>query len=71
MPGLERPALASDKVRFVGEAVAVVVAGLFIETHFDPENALSDGKNMLPIKSLNEILGRLISIRKTINSFKS
>ena len=47
------------------------VDGLFIETHFDPDNALSDGKNMLPIKSLEEILRRLISIRKTINSFKS
>ena len=47
------------------------VDGLFIETHFDPENALSDGKNMLPIKSLKEILGRLVSIRKTINNFKS
>ena len=47
------------------------VDGLFIETHFDPESALSDGKNMLPIKSLEEILGRLVSIRKTINSFKS
>ena len=47
------------------------VDGLFIETHFDPEKALSDGKNMLPIKSLEEILSRLISIRKTINSFKS
>ena len=47
------------------------VDGLFIETHFDPDNALSDGKNMLPIKSLEEILSRLISIRKTINSFKS
>ena len=46
------------------------VDGLFIETHFDPENALSDGKNMLPIKSLEEILSRLISIRKTIKSFK-
>ena len=47
------------------------VDGLFIETHFDPEKALSDGKNMLPIKSLEEILSRLISIRKTISSFKS
>ena len=47
------------------------VDGLFIETHFDPDKALSDGKNMLPIKSLEEILSRLISIRKTINSFKS
>ncbi len=45
------------------------VDGLFIETHFDPKNALSDGKNMLPIDELEEILERLISIRKTINSF--
>ena len=47
------------------------VDGLFIETHFDPKNALSDGKNMLPIDELEEILGRLVSIRKTINSFNS
>ena len=47
------------------------VDGLFIETHFDPKNALSDGKNMLPIDELEEILERLVSIRKTINSFNS
>ena len=47
------------------------VDGLFIETHFDPKSALSDGKNMLPIDKLEEILERLVSIRKTINSFNS
>ncbi len=47
------------------------VDGLFIETHFNPKSALSDGENMLPIDKLEEILGRLISIRKTINSFNS
>ena len=47
------------------------VDGLFIETHFDPKNALSDGKNMLPIDELEEILERLVSLRKTINSFNS
>tara|TARA_A100000164_G_scaffold350276_1_gene353971 strand:- start:736 stop:1560 length:825 start_codon:yes stop_codon:yes gene_type:complete len=47
------------------------VDGLFIETHFDPNNALSDGMNMLPIKSLEEMLIRLVSIKKTTNSFKS
>lgn len=47
------------------------VDGLFIETHFDPSNALSDGKNMLPIEKLEEILSRLVSVRKTINSFGS
>ena len=61
-----------DMIETIARAGVVnEVDGLFIETHIDPENALSDGKNMLPIKSLEEILSRLISIRKTINSFKS
>ena len=47
------------------------VDGLFIETHFNPKSALSDGKNMLPIDKLEEILERLVSVRKTINSFNS
>ena len=47
------------------------VDGLFIETHYKPESALSDGKNMLPIDKLEEILERLVSVRKTINSFNS
>ena len=47
------------------------VDGLFIETHYNPESALSDGKNMLPIDKLEEILERLVSVRKTINSFNS
>ena len=47
------------------------VDGLFIETHHSPKSALSDGKNMLPIDKLEEILERLVSIRKTINSFNS
>ncbi len=45
------------------------VDGLFIETHFDPKSALSDGKNMLDIKNLESMLSRLISIRKAINLF--
>ncbi len=45
------------------------VDGLFIETHFDHKNALSDGQNMLAIEKLEEMLSRLVSIRKTINSF--
>ena len=47
------------------------VDGLFIETHYNPKSALSDGKNMLPIDKLEEILERLVSVRKTINSFNS
>lgn len=37
-------------------AVAVGVAGLFIETHQDPDRAPSDGPNMLPIKELEPLL---------------
>jgi len=47
------------------------VDGLFIETHYNPKSALSDGENMLSIDKLEEILERLVSIRKTINSFNS
>ena len=41
-------------------AVAVGVAGVFIETHEDPDNAPSDGPNMVPIKELEALLRTLI-----------
>ena len=44
------------------------VDGLFIETHFDPANAKSDGANMLHLDNLEELLTNLVAIRKTINS---
>lgn len=50
--------------------IAVGVDGLFLETHFDPATAKSDGANMLDIKYLENLLTRLVAIRKTINSFK-
>jgi 2-dehydro-3-deoxyphosphooctonate aldolase (KDO 8-P synthase) len=43
-------------------AVAVGVAGLFIETHQDPDRAPSDGPNMLPLLSLEPLLKELIEI---------
>lgn len=43
------------------------VDGLFIETHFDPKNAKSDGANMLDLSLLEELLTNLVAIRKTIN----
>ena len=42
--------------------------GLFIETHFDPANAKSDGANMLDIANLEKLLTDLVSIRKTVNT---
>jgi len=41
-------------------AVAVGVAGIFMETHRDPDNAPSDGPNMVPFDSLPEILETLM-----------
>jgi len=41
-------------------AVAVGVAGVFIETHQDPDKAPSDGPNMIPIKQLEALLQILI-----------
>ena len=41
-------------------AVAVGVAGLFIETHQDPDRAPSDGPNMIPLKGLASLLTRLM-----------
>ena len=40
-------------------AVAVGVAGLFIETHQDPDKAPSDGPNMVPLRELESLLSRL------------
>jgi len=44
------------------------VDGLFIETHFDPANAKSDGANMLDLAYLEKLLTNLVAIRKTVNS---
>lgn len=44
------------------------VDGLFIETHYDPANAKSDGANMLHLDNLEKLLTNLVAIRKTVNS---
>ncbi|MGV6829949.1 MAG: 3-deoxy-8-phosphooctulonate synthase [bacterium] len=44
------------------------VDGLFIETHFDPKNAKSDGANMLHLDLMEGLLQNLVAIRKTINA---
>jgi 2-dehydro-3-deoxyphosphooctonate aldolase (KDO 8-P synthase) len=47
-------------------AVAVGVAGIFIETHQDPDHAPSDGPNMLPLKDLPALLAELIEIDRLV-----
>lgn len=46
------------------------VDGLFIETHYNPSIAKSDGANMLDLKHLEVLLSNLVSIRKTITALK-
>ena len=51
-------------------AVAVGVAGLFIETHEDPDNAPSDGPNMLPLSELKDFLNKIMQIDNLIKSYE-
>jgi 2-dehydro-3-deoxyphosphooctonate aldolase (KDO 8-P synthase) len=47
-------------------AVAVGVDGLFMETHPDPDNALSDGPNMVPLHRLEALLSQLMALRQVL-----
>jgi 2-dehydro-3-deoxyphosphooctonate aldolase (KDO 8-P synthase) len=47
-------------------AVAVGVAGVFIETHQDPDNAPSDGPNMVPLNKVKTLLKQLTDIDKLV-----
>ena len=47
-------------------AVAVGVAGVFIETHRDPDAAPSDGPNMVPLSALEALLSELIAIDRLV-----
>lgn len=45
-------------------AVAVGVAGVFIETHQDPDNSPSDGPNMVPLDQMENLLVKLLALDK-------
>lgn len=49
--------------------IAVGADGIFIETHPNPAEALSDGANMLPLNRLQHLLEKLVSIKKALNSY--
>lgn len=56
-----------DLIETIAKAgVAVGFDGLFMETHPDPANALSDGANMLPLNELKPLLEKLVRIRLAI-----
>lgn len=47
-------------------AVAVGIAGLFMETHPDPDNAPSDGPNMWPLSRMEELLSVLVEVDRAV-----
>ncbi|HEX2540498.1 MAG TPA: 3-deoxy-8-phosphooctulonate synthase [Caldimonas sp.] len=49
-------------------AVAVGVAGLFMETHPDPAKALSDGPNAVPLKHMKALLEQLVELDRAVKS---
>jgi 2-dehydro-3-deoxyphosphooctonate aldolase (KDO 8-P synthase) len=59
-----------DMIETIAKAgIAVGVDGIFIETHFDPANAKSDGANMLHLDYFENLMTKLVAIRRTINQF--
>lgn len=50
--------------------IAAGVDGLFLETHFDPAGAKSDGANMLHLDHLENLLINLTAIRKVVNTLQ-
>jgi 2-dehydro-3-deoxyphosphooctonate aldolase (KDO 8-P synthase) len=56
-----------EMIETIGRAgMAAGADGIFIETHPKPENALSDGANMLNIKFLKNLLHNLLEINKLV-----
>ena len=56
-----------DLIETIAKAGIVTGAdGIFIETHSAPKSAKSDGKNMLPIEDLDELISKLVRIKSSI-----
>ena len=49
-------------------AIAVGVAGVFMETHPDPMNAMSDGPNAVPLKHMRALLEQLVSLDRVVKA---
>jgi len=50
-------------------AVACGIDGLFFEVHPQPDKALCDGPNMIPLKEFKNLIESLVEIHKTVNKF--
>jgi 2-dehydro-3-deoxyphosphooctonate aldolase (KDO 8-P synthase) len=61
-----------EMIETIGKAaISVGADGIFIETHPDPANAKSDGANMLNLSLMENLIMRLVALRKTINQFSN
>ena len=60
-----RPALISTMAK---AGIAVGVDGLFMETHFDPASAKSDGANMLQLDLMEDLLTQLVRLREVVQN---
>jgi 2-dehydro-3-deoxyphosphooctonate aldolase (KDO 8-P synthase) len=78
-PSVQQPGGMGDKsggqrefVEYLSRAaIAVGVAAIFIETHPDPDNAPSDGPNMVPLSKMPDLLKKLVEIDKLIKNVKN
>ena len=69
---LQQPNLSSgitggrpEMIETIAKAgIAVGVDGLFLETHYDPKSAKSDGANMLDLALVEELLKKLIKLKE-------
>jgi 2-dehydro-3-deoxyphosphooctonate aldolase (KDO 8-P synthase) len=70
MPGGATTGGRRDMVPFLARAaVACGCDGVFFETHPDPDKALSDGPNMVPLSELPRLIDQLTKLRTLIHSF--
>ena len=59
-----------EMIETIGKAaISVGADGIFIETHPNPAVAKSDGANMLKLSEMDNLLNKLVLLRKSINSF--
>lgn len=61
-----------EMIETIGRAaISVGADGIFIETHPDPALAKSDGANMLVLNRMDDLLNKLVALRRTISSFNN
>ncbi len=71
MPGAKGSSSGGDRrftLPLARAAVSIGVDALFLEVHPNPENAMSDGPNMVPLSMLNDFLSQIIAIDQVVRS---